>query len=135
MTQSGLWPASLADQPYSEADAEEYQRRGGPGPDVLPSPGKLLKAQLETVRPGGRVAQIHYLWARPPSIKQGKKRVVAIRDHMERVCKIRLVACIGVIVGYANRMRVYSVFERELPKTELAVPQVHTVRPGCVGIR
>ncbi len=27
---------------------------------------------------------------------------------------VRFVACVGVIVGYNNRMRVFSVFEREI---------------------
>lgn len=128
VTDDRLWPASLADPPYTEADADHY----APGAGVFPSPNKLLRAQLETVRPGGRVGMIHYLWPRPPSVKEGKKRVTGFRDHLERVCPVRLVACIGVVVGYGNRMRVYSVFERE-PAMVLPRPRSLTMeepRPG-----
>lgn len=84
------WPALLADPPYTEADAEQYV----PGKDLLPLPDLVLRRMLEAVRPGGRVGMLHYYLPRPP------------RDTV-------FVACVGVIVGFGNRMRVFSVFEKE----------------------
>lgn len=84
------WPAILADPPYTLDDAARY----APGPSRFPDPNKLLGLCLEQVEPGGRVGMLHYVFPRPP------------RDGA------RLIACIGVIAGYGNRMRCYSVFER-----------------------
>ena len=82
------WPAILADPPYTEADSAKYRV------DALPSANDLLKKCLAAVRPGGRVGMLHYVWPQPP--REG----------------VRSIACIGVIVGFNNRMRVYSVFEK-----------------------
>jgi hypothetical protein len=62
---------------------------------AFPSANLILKNMLAVVRPGGRVGMLHYVLPQPP--KTG----------------VRFVACVGVIVGYNNRMRVFSVFERE----------------------
>lgn len=86
------WPALIADPPYTEADAEHYV----PGRQAFPSANKILRNMLDVVRPGGRVGMLHYVLPQPP--REG----------------VRFVACVGVIVGYNNRMRVFSVFEREL---------------------
>lgn len=89
---SGLWPAMLADPPYTEEDALKY----ADDPltfDSFPSASKLLKKCLTYTRYGGRVGMLHYIFPRPP--KEG----------------VKLVACIGVIDGYGNRMRCFSVFE------------------------
>jgi hypothetical protein len=83
------WPAILADPPYSEDDAARYAMGAG----SYPNPNALLKNCLASVRVGGRVGFLHYIWPRPPKTA-------------------RSVACIGVIVGFGNRMRCYSVFER-----------------------
>jgi len=88
---SGGWPALLADPPYTEADAEHY----APGRAVFPSANAILRNMLAVVRPGGRVGMLHYVLPQPP--REG----------------VRFVACVGVIVGFNNRMRVFSVFERE----------------------
>lgn len=85
------WPALLADPPYTESDADKY----APGRRVYPTPNLVLKRMLEAVRPGGRVGMLHYVLPQPP--REG----------------VRFVACVGVIVGYNNRMRTFSVFERE----------------------
>lgn len=85
------WPALIADPPYTEADADHYQ----PGRVAFPSANRILRNMLDVVRPGGRVGMLHYVLPQPP------------RDG------VRFVACVGVIVGYNNRMRVFSVFERE----------------------
>lgn len=61
----------------------------------FPSANLILKRMIEGVRPGGRVGMLHYILPQPP--REG----------------VRFVACVGVICGYNNRMRVFSVFERE----------------------
>ena len=83
------WPAILIDRPYTEADAEHY----AVGAAVLPDPNALLRNALGAVRPGARVGMLDYLLPRPPKTA-------------------RFVAAVGVIVGFGNRVRIYSVFER-----------------------
>lgn len=85
------WPALIADPPYTEADAANY----APGSSAFPSANKILRNMLDVVRHGGRVGMLHYVLPQPP--REG----------------VRFVACVGVIVGFNNRMRVFSVFERE----------------------
>ena len=84
------WPAILIDPPYSEADAEHY----GPGVAAYPKPNLLMKNAMEAVRPGGRVGIIHYML---PQVKGAK-----------------FVAAVGVICGFNNRIRIYSVFEKPI---------------------
>ena len=91
----GGWPAVLADPPYTEADAKHY----APGVEHFPDPHELLGHCLGAVCYGGRVGFLHYAWPRPPNW----------------LGKIRCVALIGVIAGYGNRMRAFSVFERVNP--------------------
>lgn len=95
------WPALIADPPYTEADAEHY----APGRTQFPSANLILKNMLAVVREGGRVGMLHYVLPQPP--REG----------------VKFVACVGVIVGFNNRMRCFSVFERtgELPRTVAAV--------------
>jgi hypothetical protein len=45
------------------------------------------------VKVGGKVGFIHYMLPRCPK-------------------NAKFIACVGVIVGFGNRIRVYSVFER-----------------------
>jgi hypothetical protein len=85
------WPALIADPPYTEADAAQY----APGAQAFPSANLILRNMLAVVRPGGRVGMLHYILPQPPRVG------------------VRFVACVGVITGYNNRMRVFSVFERE----------------------
>lgn len=85
------WPALIADPPYTEADADHY----APGRAAFPSANTILRNMLDVVRPGGRVGMLHYILPQPP--RTG----------------VRFVACVGVICGYNNRMRCYSVFEKE----------------------
>lgn len=87
-----LWPAIMIDPPYSEADAEHYK----PGPDRLPSPQLLLKNGLNAVRPGGRVGVLHYFPPRPPAGMEG----------------VRFLFNMKVDLGYCNRTRTFSVFEK-----------------------
>jgi hypothetical protein len=91
------WPAVLIDRPYTEEDLTHY------APCVqgkLPNLNKLLKDCLGIVRPGGQVGVLDYFVPRPP--KDG----------------VKFTALISVLVGYGNRMRAYSVFERRAPRTE-----------------
>lgn len=83
------WPAILADPPYTEGDADHY----APGSSRFPKPGALVARCLKAVRPGGRVGILHYEWPRPPK-------------------DARSVAVVGVLVGFSNRIRCFSVFER-----------------------
>jgi hypothetical protein len=87
----GAWPAIIADPPYTGDDAEHY----APGRFAFPSANKILRGMLTAVRVGGRVGMLHYVLPQPPKVG------------------VRFVACVGVIVGYNNRMRCFSVFERE----------------------
>lgn len=83
------WAGILIDPPYSEIDAAHYV----PGADKYPSPNALLKRAFEALPIGGRVGIIHYILPSPP-----KNSV--------------FVACVGVICGFNNRIRIYSVFEK-----------------------
>ena len=83
------WRAILADPPYTSADAEHYK----PGPRLLPHPNAVVKAMYDAVKPGRRVAMLHYVLPQPP------KGAI-------------FVACVGVVVGFNNRMRCFSVFEK-----------------------
>lgn len=85
----GGWGAILIDPPYSEEDAAKYP----PGAAQYPSPNKLLKVALDRVVPGGRVGILHYILPSPPP-------------------NTRFVAAAAVMVGFNNRVRIYSVFER-----------------------
>jgi hypothetical protein len=81
--------AMLIDPPYSEDDAAHY----GPGAKAYPSPGKLVANALAALEPGQRAGIIHYMLPKcPPGA--------------------RFVAAVGVLCGFNNRIRVYSVFER-----------------------
>lgn len=86
------WPAIIGDPPYTLEDAGKY----APGKaGTLPPPATALLANmLRSVRPGGRVGLLHYVIPRPP--REGAK----------------FVACVGVVVGYGNRGRFFTVFER-----------------------
>jgi hypothetical protein len=80
------WKAILIDPPYSEKDNENYNYE-------YPSPNKLLKNSFEVLEDGGKVGIIHYLIPKAP-----KNSIY--------------VACVGVVCGFNNRIRVFSVFEK-----------------------
>ena len=90
------WPAILIDPPYTEGDSEKY----APGKEVFPSANLLLKNGLLAVRPGGRVGILHYLIPQPPPESIG--------------FTTKFVGVVAVMVGFNNRIRAYSVFEREV---------------------
>lgn len=84
-----LWRHILIDPPYSTDDAAKY----AVGADVYPTPHQLLKRAVEVLAPGGRVGILHYLWPQPV---EGLKNI----------------AVITVLVGFNNRARLFSVYER-----------------------
>ena len=83
----GVFDAAMIDPPYSPDDAAEY------GHDY-PEPKDLLKEAWRIVRPGGRIGFLHYLFPRPP--------------HKDA----RLLATITVLMGWGNRARLFTVFEK-----------------------
>jgi hypothetical protein len=83
------WRAILIDPPYSEADADKYKV----GAAVYPTPNALIKNALAALPIGGRVGLIHYsLPAQPKDAK--------------------FIAAVGVLCGFNNRIRCFSVFEK-----------------------
>lgn len=91
--------AILADPPYSTEDAAKYRV----GSAVYPSPNAILSNALDALDLGQRVGIIHYALPQPGS-------------------RAKFIASIGVLCGFNNRIRVYSVFEkiaiRALPTTK-----------------
>jgi hypothetical protein len=90
LNQGQAWAAVLIDPPYTVADAAHYNTRA-----QIPKAGEMLKAGLQVVRAGGRVGMLHYVLPQPPRVG------------------VRFVACVGVVVGFNNKMRCFSVFERD----------------------
>jgi hypothetical protein len=83
----GPWRAVLADPPYTVGDAAHY------GTAPLPTPKLILAKSLQVLRPGGRVGILAY---NAPTECRGSK----------------LVALVGVIMGFNNNIRCYSVYEK-----------------------
>lgn len=84
------WDGIIADPPYTPEDADHY----APTSSAFPSATALLRNCIQAVRIGGRVGMLHYLCPRPA------------KDTA------KFLACVGVLVGFDNRIRCYSVFER-----------------------
>ncbi len=83
------WKGILIDPPYSEGDAARYK----PGAEKYPRPNQLVEHALHVLPNGGRVGIIHYILPSPP------KGTI-------------FVAAVGVLCGYNNRIRIFSVFEK-----------------------
>ena len=83
------WAGILIDPPYSEQDAAHY----AVGAAVYPPPNLLVKNAFDVLPSGGRVGILHYVLPSPP------KNAI-------------FVAAVGVLVGYNNRVRIFSVFEK-----------------------
>jgi hypothetical protein len=81
--------AMLLDPPYSVEDADNYNC----GRIVYPSPSKLVDNAMKSLNVGQRVGIIHYVIPKPPS-------------------NSKFVAVVGVVCGFNNRIRSYSVFEK-----------------------
>ena len=89
----GGFNAYLIDPPYSPEDSTNYT----PGLSAYPKPNVLIRNAMEALPVGGRVGLIHYqLPAKPKDAK--------------------FIAAIGVMCGFNNRIRVYSVFEKHTLK-------------------
>lgn len=84
------WRGILIDRPYTPEDAAKYRC----GADVLPPIKKLLKDALAVCCIGGRVGVLDYVFPRPPATG------------------VKLILKASVTVGYDNRDRCFSVFER-----------------------
>lgn len=81
--------AILADPPFDAEEAKNYNV----DPSKLPTPNIILKRSFEVLRVGGRVGIL--AWYAPTCPKNGK-----------------FIAAIGVMVGFNNRIRLYSVYEK-----------------------
>lgn len=88
------WAGVLIDRPYTDEDADHYT----PGRDVLPTANKLVRNALEVLPVGRKVGILDYLFPSPPP-KSSK-------------IDSKLIATVGVLMGYNNRMRCFTVFER-----------------------
>lgn len=84
------WRGILIDRPYTEEDATHYRC----GAAALPPIKKLLADALKVCVIGGRVGVLDYVFPRPP------------KDN------VKLIAKVSVTVGFDNRDRCFSVFER-----------------------
>lgn len=84
-----VWDGIIADPPYSAEDSAHYT----PGSSRYPSPNSLVVNMVAAVLPGKRVGIIHYLVPACPK-------------------NAKFVACVGIVSGFNNRIRVFSVFER-----------------------
>lgn len=85
----GYWPGILIDPPYSPEDARHYSC----GEAVYPKPNELVANAMNSLEIGARVGIIHY---QIPGCPKNAK----------------FVACVGVVCGFNNRIRAFSVFER-----------------------
>lgn len=81
--------AYLCDPPYSPQEADNYSL----GSAYYPAPSLIIKNCFDVMEAGQRVGIIHYIVPKAP-----KNSI--------------FVACVGVICGFNNRIRVYSVFEK-----------------------
>lgn len=82
--------AVLADPPYTAADATHYGTEA-----ILPTARYCLTWGLDLLPAiGGRVGILHYVAPRPPK-------------------GVKFIACISVFVGFENRVRLYSVYEKQ----------------------
>lgn len=84
-----IWGGILIDPPYSEQDAEHYFG----GSKNYPSPNLLVKNAIDALEVGRKVGIIHYIVPQCPK-------------------NAKFVACVGVVCGFNNRIRVFSVYER-----------------------
>ena len=85
--EDGHFSAVLCDPPYTLEDAQHYNHK------ELPNPNQLLREAIRLVKVGGRVGFLHYICPSPPK-------------------NARLVSTVAVLVGFNNRVRLYSVYEK-----------------------
>lgn len=83
------WAGILIDPPYSEEDAMKYP----PGAAKYPRPNELVVNALDALDVGRKVGIIHYIVPACPK-------------------NAKFVACVGIVCGFNNRIRAFSVFEK-----------------------
>lgn len=83
------WAGMIADPPYTPADAANYP----PGEAAFPSANLIVQNCIDGLNVGKKVGIIHYVV--PACPKEAK-----------------FVACVGVVCGFNNRIRAFSVFEK-----------------------
>jgi hypothetical protein len=81
--------AMLADPPYSAVDAAHY----APGSNAYPAPNKIVENMINALPVGSRAGIIHYILPKGPA-------------------NTKFLACVGIVCGFNNRMRCFSVFEK-----------------------
>jgi len=86
---AGSWDGILIDPPYTHEDAKNYTIIDLP----LPNPNKLVKDCINAVEVGKKVGMLHYICPSCPG-------------------NAKFIACVGVLVGFNNRIRAFSVFEK-----------------------
>lgn len=84
---AGDWKGILIDSPYTQEDADYYNIND------LPNPNQLVKDCINLVDVGRKVGMLHYIWPSCPG-------------NATSVC------CVGVLVGFNNRIRCFSVYEK-----------------------
>lgn len=90
----GSIAAVMIDPPYSEAYARSLYNVD------YPRPSHLLREAARVVRPGGRIALVHYITAKPAP-------------------GTRFVKAFGLSTGFDMPMRAVSIYERDHPELEL----------------
>jgi len=81
--------AMLADPPYSPEDAAHY----APGRTQYPLPNRIVSHMMNALPVGCRAGIIHYVLPACPK-------------------NAKFIACVGIICGFNNRIRCFSVFEK-----------------------
>lgn len=87
--EGGWWAGMIADPPYSAEDAKQYS----PGADKYPSPNKIVSLACEVLPIGRKIGIIHYIVPACPK-------------------NAKFIACVGIVCGFNNRIRAFSVYER-----------------------
>jgi SAM-dependent methyltransferase len=99
----GSHAAVMLDPPYSEGYAKSLYGV------AYARPSHLLREAARVVRPGGRIAIVHYITPKP-------------------VKGIRFVKAFGVATGFDMPMRALTIYERDQPK--VAIDDTAPERPA-----
>lgn len=78
----------LIDPPYSAEDAKNYEHK------ECPKIGPIMEQAARFMIKGGTIGVLHYVWPRPPK-------------------GFRQVMLAAVVMGYYNKARFFSVFQKE----------------------
>ena len=85
----GDWKGILIDPPYTHEDAKNYTITNL----SLPNPNNLVKDRINIIDVGRKVGMLHYICPSCPG-------------------NAKFIGCVGVLVGFNNRLRCFSVYER-----------------------